>query len=52
MKIHNLMSKLQELNTYLEEFLPDVPGQKTTPLPIDEIIDIVYRSMPTMWKRS
>ena len=47
MKLHNFVSRLQELNAYLEEFPPDVPGQETAPLPADEIMDIIYHSMPT-----
>ena len=39
------------MNTYLEEFLPDTEGQETAPLPADEIMDIIYHSMPTMWKK-
>ena len=50
MKLRSLISKLQELNTYLEEFPPDTEGQETAPLPADEIIDIIYHSIPTMWK--
>ena len=38
------------MNTYLEEFPPDTEGQETAPLPADEIMDIIYHSMPTTWK--
>ena len=35
MKIRTFMSRLQELNAYLEEFPPDTKGQKTVLLPED-----------------
>ena len=50
MKLHSFMSRLQELNAYLEVFPPDTDGQETVPLPADEIMDIIYHSMPTTWK--
>ena len=50
MKLHSYISRLQELNAYLEEFLPDTEGQETAPLPAEEIMDIIYHYMPTMQK--
>ena len=50
MKLRSFISRLQELNTYLEEFPPDTEGQETAPLSADDIIDIIYYSMPTTWK--
>ena len=50
MKLRNFISRLQELNTYLEKFPPDAEGQETAPLPADEIMDIIYHSKPTTWK--
>ena len=41
---------LRGLNAYFEELPPDIEGQETAPLPADEITDIIYHSMPTMWK--
>ena len=38
------------MNAYLEEFPPYTEGQKTAPLPADEILDIIYHSMPITWK--
>ena len=35
------------MNTYLDKFPSDTEGQKTAPLPADEIMDIIYHSMPT-----
>ena len=37
------------MNSYLKEFPPDKEGQETAPLPTDEIMDIIYHSMPTTW---
>ena len=48
--LRGVIIKLQELNAYLEEFPPDIEGQETTPLPADEIMDIIYHFMPTTWK--
>ena len=39
------------MNAYLEEFPPDIEGQETTPLPVDETMDIIYHSVPTTWKK-
>ena len=50
MKLHSFISRLQELNAYLEEFPSDTDGQETSPLPADEIMDIIYHSMLTTWK--
>ena len=50
MKIRSFISRLQELNAYLEESPPDTEGQETAPLPADEIMDIIYHSIPTTWK--
>ena len=50
MKLRSFISRLQELNAYLEEFPPDTDGQETAPLSADEIMDIIYHSIPTPWK--
>ena len=50
MKPCSFISRLQELHAYLVEFLPDTEGQETAPLPADEIMDIIYHSMPATWK--
>ena len=47
MKLRSFISRLQELNAYLEEFLPDIEGQETAPLPAGEIMNTIYHSMPT-----
>ena len=46
----SFISRLKELNAYLAEFSCDTAGQATTPLPADEVMDIIYHSIPTMWK--
>ena len=51
MKLCSFISRLQELNAYLEEFPPDTKGQETAPLPADEIMDIIYHSKSTTWKK-
>ena len=50
MKLRSFISRLQELNAYLEDFTPDAKGQETAPLPADKIMDIIYHSIPTTWK--
>ena len=50
MKLRSFISRLQELNAYLEEFPPDTEGQETAPLSADEIMNIIYHSMSTTWK--
>ena len=49
MKLRRFISRLQELNAYTK-FSSDTEGQETVPLPADEIMDIIYHSMPTIWK--
>ena len=50
MTLYSFISRLQELNAYLEEFSFVTEGQETAPLSVDEIMDIIYHSMPTTWK--
>ena len=50
MKLYIFISRLQDLNANLEEFLPNTEGQETAPLPSDEIMDIIHHSMPITWK--
>ena len=47
MKLRYLHGRLQELNAYLTEYSPETEGQETAPFPADEIMDIIYHSMPT-----
>ena len=50
MKLSNFICRLQELNACLAEFPSDTEGQEIESLPADEIMDIIYHCMPTMWK--
>ena len=50
MKLRSFISTIQELSAYLEEFPPVTEGQETASLPADEIMDIIYHSMPITWK--
>ena len=38
------------MNLYLVEFPPNTEGQDTAHLPANEIMDIIYHSILTMWK--
>ena len=49
MKLRSFLSRPQEWNVYLEEFPPDTEGYETAHLPADEIMDIIYHSMPATW---
>ena len=50
MKLCSFVSRLQKLNAYLAEFPSDTEGRESAPHPTDEIIDIIYNSMPIMCK--
>ena len=50
MKLRSFISRHQELNAHLGEVPPDAEGQEHMSLPSDEIMDIIYHSMPTTWK--
>ena len=50
MKLHSFISSLQELNAYVADFPSDMEGQETAPLPADEIMEIIYHSIPTTWE--
>ena len=52
MKLRTFICRLQELNVHLEEFSLENTGQESAPLPTDEIIDIIYLSIPFMWKKN
>ena len=49
-KLCTFISRLQELNAYFRELLLDIQGQENTPLPTDEIMDIIFHSMSTIQK--
>ena len=46
-KLRSFISRLLELNAYLEEFPPDTVGHETGSLPAEEFLDVIYHSMPT-----
>ena len=47
MKLLSFISRLQDLKAYFAEYPPDTEGQETASLTEDEIMDIIYHSMPT-----
>ena len=49
-KLSTFISRLQKLNKYFEGFLHSTSGQEIFPLPMDEIMDMIYHSMSTTWK--
>ena len=51
-QLHSSISRRQKMNANLEKFPLDTEDQQTSPLPTDEIMDIIYHSMPTMWKNT
>ena len=51
MKVLSLTTKLIQLNTHLLYFPPDRPGQLVTSLPDDDIKEILYHTMPNIWKK-
>ena len=50
MKLYSFIFRLQELYAYLGNFLSDIEGQTISPLPEDEIMDIILYSMPISLK--
>ena len=44
--LHSFSSRLQEMNAYSWRIPPGVPGQETEPLPMNDVMDIIYYSMP------
>ena len=51
-KLCSFISRLQELNAYLEECPPNKEGQEIVSLIADEIMDIIYHSIPTSRKNN
>ena len=47
MKLRIFIRRLHELNTYYELFPADAEGKETASFSVDEIMDILYHSMPT-----
>ena len=51
-QICSFVSRLQELNVYLAEFPPEGPGDIPAALPTEEVMDMIYHTMPNMWKNN
>ena len=51
MKVWSFTTRLIQLITYLPYFPPDRPGQLVTSLPNDDIKEILYHTMPNIWKK-
>ena len=51
MKVHTFTTRLLQLNTYLAYFPPVREGQTVTPFPEDDVKEILYHTMPNMWKK-
>ena len=49
-KLCNFITRLEELNIYLEYFPSDTEGHEIELLPTDEIMDIISHFMPAIWK--
>ena len=49
-KLCSFVNRLKEENACLEEFPHDTEGQETASLPADEIMGIIFHSMPATWK--
>ena len=51
MKVRIFTTRLLQLNAHLAYFPPDSSGQSVNPLPEDEVKEILYHTMPNMWKK-
>ena len=51
MKVHTFTTSLSQLNTYIVYFPPDHSGQPVAPLSEDEVKEIIYHTMPNLWKK-
>ena len=51
MKVSTFTTRLLQLNTYLAYIPPDCAGQTVTPLPEDDVKEILYQTMPNTWKK-
>ena len=50
MKLLSFIGRRQKSNAYLENLPPDIEEQETARENADEIMDIIYHPMTTMWK--
>lgn len=51
MKVRKFVTRLTELNHYLDSFPPDSPGQQVEKLPDHEIKEILFYAMPKSWQK-
>ena len=51
MKVESYTTRLIQLNMVLPKFPTGCPGQLVTSLPGDDIKEILYHTMPNMWKK-
>ena len=49
MKVHAFTTGIK--NNYIPHFRPDCVGQMVTTLPDDEVKDILYLTMPNIWRK-
>ena len=52
MKVRKFVTRLTQLNHYLESFPPDSPGQQVQKLPDHEVKEILFYAMPKSWQKS
>ena len=50
MKFRAFVSRVQELNNYLDKFPEEVEGVSPTLLELDEIKDILHHALPQTWQ--
>ena len=51
MKVCIFTTRLIQLNNYLPYFPPDGEGQMVTALPDDKVKEILYHTMPNLWRK-
>ena len=52
MKVRKFVTRLTQLNHYLDSFPPDSPGQQVEKLPDHEVKEILFYAMPKSWQKS
>ena len=51
LSVRDFISRVQELNNYLDKFPTDVEGVMGTRLPDDELKEIIYHAIPNSWRK-
>ena len=51
MKVRKFVTRLTQLNHYLDSFPPDSPGQQVDKLPDHEVKEILFYAMPKTWQK-